>query len=125
MSGLADIAIGLGWSSNATAGELQSAIAATLATAGIDDDRVCCVATIDRKDNSPLIDTLAWPVLTFDAEDLARIVVPSPSDRVVAETGTPSVAEAAALLATGAGGSIVVAKQRFGHVTVALARSDR
>jgi nicotinate-nucleotide--dimethylbenzimidazole phosphoribosyltransferase len=49
--------------------------------------------------------------------------VPNPSPAVADQTGTPSVAEAAALLAAGAGGELVLAKRRSAHATVAVARA--
>jgi cobalamin biosynthesis protein CbiG len=48
---------------------------------------------------------------------LAGVPVPSPSVRVADQVGTPSVAEAAALLG---GGALVVVKTMHGRVTVAV-----
>jgi cobalt-precorrin 5A hydrolase len=59
-----------------------------------------------------------WPLSGHPAGELARVRVPSPSARVAAVVGTPSVAEAAALLG---GGSLVVGKTVHGRVTVAVA----
>lgn len=47
------------------------------------------------------------------------MAVPNPSDVVAAAVGTPSVAEAAALIG---GGHLVVAKQKSANATVAVAR---
>lgn len=83
------------------------------------------VATIDRRSASPAIVALGLPVRSFGAAQLAEVAVPSPSSVVAAAVGTPSVCEAAALLASGPGGTLVVPKQRAAHCTVAIARRTR
>lgn len=61
------------------------------------------------------------PVEYIKREDLAGIKVPNPSDAVKAFEGTPSVSEAAALLASG--GSLVMEKQKFPpDLTISIAR---
>ncbi|WP_220036150.1 Rv2231c family pyridoxal phosphate-dependent protein CobC, partial [Modestobacter versicolor] len=60
----------------------------------------------------------AWPLVTHDADQLATVPVPAPSAAVSAAVGTPSVAEAAALVG---GGQLVVGKTVHGRVTVAVA----
>jgi histidinol-phosphate aminotransferase len=62
-----------------------------------------------------------WPLTGHPATALAAVAVPGPSDRVAAAVGTPSVAEAAALLG---GGRLVVGKTVHGRVTVAVARTE-
>jgi cobalt-precorrin 5A hydrolase/precorrin-3B C17-methyltransferase len=70
-----------------------------------------------------------WPLRCFTAEDLKAIPVPNPSPVVAAAVQTPSVAEAAAILA--AQGELRVAKQvvriegQPGAVTVAIAQAER
>jgi cobalt-precorrin 5A hydrolase len=66
--------------------------------------------------------TRGWPLTGHAAAELARVRVPAPSARVAALVGTPSVAEAAALLG---GGSLVVGKTVHGRVTVAVAVSGQ
>ena len=61
------------------------------------------------------------PLRAFTAAELARIDVPNPSEVVRAEVGTPSVAEAAALAATG--GRLVRPKRKTAATTAALARA--
>lgn len=51
------------------------------------------------------------PVWAYPAARLAAVRVPCPSPTVASAVGTPSVAEAAALLAAGAGGRLLVAKR--------------
>ncbi len=118
---LPDITVGLGWSSAATEADVRAAIADTLRAARIDERRVGCVAISGHKDEQSVIDGLGWPIRAFTTEQLAEVLVPTPSERVGNAVGAPSVAEAAALLAAGEGASLMVAKQRFGTVTVAVA----
>jgi cobalt-precorrin 5A hydrolase/precorrin-3B C17-methyltransferase len=80
------------------------------------------VATIDRRAADPVVTALGLPVRAFEAGALGTVDVPSPSEVVRAAVGTPSVAEAAALLAAGPGAELVVTKQAGAQATVAVAR---
>jgi cobalamin biosynthesis protein CbiG len=73
-----------------------------------------------------------WPIFFLSAVDLKDCLGPHPSAKAEAFVGTPSVAEAAALLAArqnGAVSRLVVPKQSFqwlhdsGAVTLAIAQS--
>jgi cobalt-precorrin 5A hydrolase/precorrin-3B C17-methyltransferase len=64
-------------------------------------------------------------LVAFPAALLAAVDVPNPSSTVADAVGTPSVAEAAALLAAGPGARLVVDKQRGPTATAAVAVSDR
>jgi cobalt-precorrin 5A hydrolase/precorrin-3B C17-methyltransferase len=68
---------------------------------------------------------LGLPVRTFTAAALRDVAVPTPSAVVRDAVGTSSVAEAAAILAAGDGGELVVPKQASAHATVAIARRAR
>jgi cobalt-precorrin 5A hydrolase/precorrin-3B C17-methyltransferase len=94
----------------------------TLAGAGLSRASVAEIATIDRRIDEPAITALGLPVRTFSAGELAGVDVPTPSEAVQHAVGTPSVCEAAALLAAGAGGSLIVPKRVGRTVTVAIAR---
>ena len=93
------------------------------------------VATLDRKADEPAIVALAArlgvQVRTFDAAALAGVVAsagcPIRATVVAAAVGTPSVAEAAALLAAGPGAALVAAKQIAAgrDATVAVTRRAR
>lgn len=72
------------------------------------------------------------PFFTFPPEQLAAQAVPNPSEVVLQEVGTPSVAEAAALTAAqmySQGGKLiaekVIVKQHNQAVTVAIAKGER
>ncbi len=77
-------------------------IEAALSAAGLDPADVAEVATVDAKGDEPGIvgaaARLGVPVRTHPAGALAAVRVPHPSDAAGAAVGTPSVAEAAALI---------------------------
>ena len=83
----------------------------------------CEYATIDVKRDEPVIKLLqerGFRVRFFTAEELAEVEVPNPSPVVEGHVGTPSVCEAAAILASG-GGRLIVPKQKGEDWTVAVA----
>lgn len=92
--------VGIGLSSAATADELANLVAEALAAAGVAPRHVALLATLDTKVAAveELRPDPAWPVLGFRSDTLAEVEVPSPAAGVAAHVGTPSVAEAAALL---------------------------
>jgi cobalamin biosynthesis protein CbiG len=110
--------VGIGAPTGVTAEEVLAAVDAVLppGAAGVR------LATLDTRAAEPGIAAAAaargWPLVGHPAAELARVPVPAPSGRVAAAVGTPSVAEAAALLG---GGRLVVGKTVHGRVTVAVA----
>ena len=94
-------------------------------------------ATIDIKKNEKGILELAeennFPIKFFTKEDLSKIIVPNPSNIVLNEIGTPSVAEASCLLAAGEDSNLLQEKRifknkdfstsKYGAVTIAVAES--
>lgn len=119
------LVVGVGASSNAPADAATVLLTRTLADAGLSLDSVALVATVDRRAHDPVITALGLPVRSFTASELARVDVPNPSIAVDEAVGTPSVAEAAALLAAGPGAELVVAKSKGATATVAIARRAR
>jgi cobalt-precorrin 5A hydrolase/precorrin-3B C17-methyltransferase len=119
------LAVGVGTSSGAPPEEVIDLVGAALADAGLAAASVSSVATIDRRADEPAVSALGWPVRLFSADQLARVRVPTPSPVVAAAVGTPSVAEAAALLAAGPGADVVVPKRVGRSATVAVARRPR
>ena len=109
--------VGIGAVPGVSAEEVLAAVDAVL-PAGADDVRL---ATLAARAGEPGVVAAAarrgWPVTAHSAAELAAVAVPSPSRRVAEAVGTPSVAEAAALLG---GGSLVVPKTVHGRVTVAV-----
>ena len=110
------VAVGIGCSSGATAGEVEAVMAEALAAAG--ETLPDAVATVDRRANHPAIPRGA---VTFPASLLGQVAVPSPSEAVADAVGTPSVAEAAALLAAGPGARIAASKHKSPTATAAVA----
>jgi cobalt-precorrin 5A hydrolase/precorrin-3B C17-methyltransferase len=133
------LVVGVGASTGVTAGEAGRLIDETLAAAGLSPRSVRWLATADIKAREPGLLAAArqrrWAVVTAPAAQLATIDVPTPSEIVRAAVGTPSVAEAAALLVAegsqeqggpgpgGPGGArLVVTKRSSARATVAVAR---
>src|SRR4051794_5505048 len=108
--------VGVGTVSGVSADEVLAAIDAVLPP-GARDIRL---ATLDaRAQEAGIRDAAArrgWPLTAHPAALLAAVAVPSAS--VAGHVGTPSVAEAAALVG---GGTLVVGKTVHGGVTVAVA----
>jgi cobalt-precorrin 5A hydrolase / cobalt-factor III methyltransferase / precorrin-3B C17-methyltransferase len=112
------LVVGVGASRGVDAAEVGRLIDDALTAAGLSPRSVRLLATADLKADEPGILAAArerdWPVMTFPADRLAAVAVPNPSEVVRSATGTPSVAEAAALLGARAGG--------FGPVLAGQAR---
>ena len=122
------VAVGLGCQRGVSLATLEQAVDDSLQPLGAVE--VCCLASHVRKADEPALRQLAevrgWPLRLYPAERLAAVQVPNPSARVADEVGTPSVAEAAALLAAGSR-TLLAGKQRhYGTdgkgVAVAVAR---
>ena len=86
----------------------------------------CQWSTIDVKADEPFVKMLeahGETVRFFTAEELAAVDVPNPSPTVQKHVGTPSVCEAAAILASGHG-QLVIPKIKGKNWTAALAASS-
>ena len=117
------LVLGIGASKGVPTAELEALVDRALADAGLSAESVCAVGTADAKAAEPGIALLCarrgWPLTTYAAEVLAQVDVPNPSAHPQAALGTPSVAEAAALLL---GDELVVPKRKSAMGTVAVAR---
>lgn len=95
--------VGIGCERHSSQELLEGAVTEALQTQGLAREAIAGLATVDIKaDELGLIALAAkWqiPLRTFPAEVLAQIPVPNPSLVVEQEVGTPSVAEAAAMVA--------------------------
>jgi cobalamin biosynthesis protein CbiG len=111
--------VGVGCSLGCSVGELLALVDGALEGLG---GELGALATVDRRAGEPGVvaaaDARGVPLLTYTAQELAAVEVPTPSAVVARHVGTPSVAEAAALLG---GGRLVVRKQRSEHATCAVA----
>jgi cobalt-precorrin 5A hydrolase/precorrin-3B C17-methyltransferase len=117
--------VGVGASKGAPAAEIGQLIDDTLLELGVSPRSVRHLATADVKADEPGLLAAAaargWPVVTFPARRLAAVPVPNPSEVVRRAVGTPSVAEAAALIEPGS--VLLAAKRSSAHATVAVARA--
>ncbi|UBI39542.1 MULTISPECIES: cobalamin biosynthesis protein [Streptomyces] len=113
--------VGLGARPGASADEVLALIARCL-PAGV---RPVALATVAARAAEPGVVAaaarLGVPIRAYGAAELARVPVPHPSAVADAAVGTPSVAEAAALLAAGGGAVLLVPKRVSGRVTCAVA----
>ena len=112
-----NLVAGVGCSLGCPPEELRALIEATL-PAG----ELVALATVDRRAQEPCMlaaaEHFGVPLRTHAAEALAQVDVPTPSAVVARHVGTPSVAEAAALLS---GTRLLVPKTRSEHATCAVA----
>ena len=126
------LALGLGCDRDTPAATVEQAIAQALAACGATLADVRAVASIDLKaDEVGLAEVAAahgWTIRFYPAAELAVVAVPNPSETVRKYTGTPSVSEAAALLAAGADASaLLIEKHKLRgpdgrNATVSIAR---
>ncbi|MFC8102159.1 precorrin-3B C(17)-methyltransferase [Streptomyces sp. NPDC057363] len=107
------LVVGVGASKGAPVDEVLGLVEAALRDAGLSAASVAELATVDAKAQEPGIvgaaERLGVPLVTYSAGELAGVEVPNPSDAPLAAVGTPSVAEAAALVR---GGELLVPKRK-------------
>ncbi|MDQ0712470.1 cobalt-precorrin 5A hydrolase/precorrin-3B C17-methyltransferase [Streptomyces luteogriseus] len=107
------LVVGVGASRGAPVEEVLGLVGDALREAGLSVASVAELATVDAKaEEAGLVEAarrLGVPLVTHSAEELAGIDVPNPSDAPLAAVGTPSVAEAAALVG---GGELLVPKRK-------------
>jgi cobalt-precorrin 5A hydrolase len=124
------IVAGVGCKRGAPAPDIEAAICAALERAGVDAHALDCIATIAAKDAEIGIATVAAKlgvtvVLVPDADlQMAGARTETRSERVLALTGVPSVAEAAALAAAGPAARLLGPRLVMGAATCALATSS-
>ena len=116
------LVVGVGCSLGCPPAELRALVDAAIAgTRG----GIAAIATVDRREHEPCVVALAalhgGALRVHPAGALAAVDVPSPSGVVARHVGTPSVAEAAALLSAGPGARLLVEKRRSPHATCAIA----
>jgi cobalt-precorrin 5A hydrolase len=100
---LIQVAVGLGCDRGTPLATVAHTLDAALAQTGLVRAQVAVLASIEAKRDEPAFMALAaqgsWPFRFFSAAELAVVPVPNPSPTVLRHMGTPSVSEAAALLA--------------------------
>ena len=120
--------VGIGCERGSSRELMERAIGQVFREYGLAEDAIAGMATIDIKaDEVGLVELCqdrGWPLKTFAADVLRTVSVPHPSSVVEREVGTPSVAEAAAVLGAhaeaqrrreeeGEEGRLLVSKQIF------------
>jgi len=124
------IVAGLGCRKGTSAETLLSAIHMACESAGISRESVDALATGEIKRNEPGMTELAaqlrLPLHVFDETALKRAEsrTKTISRHSLAQTSTPSLSEAAALVAAGEGSELIVARLIADGATCALARSQ-
>ncbi|WP_371321970.1 precorrin-3B C(17)-methyltransferase [Thermoleptolyngbya sichuanensis] len=137
--------VGMGCERGTPRGVIEAAVADTLRRHHLAEGAIAGLASLDLKaDEAGLLEFCGdrhLPLLTFSAETLRAVPVPTPSAVVESEVGTPSVAEAAAILAASRTcqrdrqpqtfAPLCVSKQIFrlpdhpGAVTIAVAQAEQ
>jgi len=101
------VILGIGCDRGTPLQTLEDVIDLALGSINLNRQTVQQLATIDKKNDEQAILQLAekhqWPLVFYPAEQLAQVEVPSPSTVVLKYMGTPSVSEAAAILAAKTG----------------------
>lgn len=131
--------VGIGCERGSSRQLIETAIARTCQASHFAEGAIAGLASLDLKaDEAGLLELCHardWPLHCFTADHLRDIPVPTPSDVVLAEVGTPSVSEAAAIAAATSATSgsqppqLQVTKQIHrlegepGAVTVAIAQA--
>ncbi|GGT11509.1 precorrin-3B C(17)-methyltransferase [Streptomyces chromofuscus] len=117
------LVVGVGASRGAPADEVLALIEGALREAGLSARNIAHLATVDAKAGEAGIvaaaERLGVPLVTHPSERLAAVEVPNPSDAPLAAVGTPSVAEASALVG---GGELLVPKRKSAMATCAVVR---
>ncbi|WP_433615534.1 precorrin-6y C5,15-methyltransferase (decarboxylating) subunit CbiE [Dactylosporangium sp. CA-139114] len=118
------LVLGLGARPSTDPAEVLSLLRESLSTGSLSTlDGIGAVATVDaRRDLAESVAAeLGCAAVSFPPERLAAVAVPSPSARVSQALGTPSVAEAAALLAVAGPAVLTVGKRSSPGATIAVA----
>jgi cobalt-precorrin 5A hydrolase len=123
------IVAGIGCRRGASAPDIEAAIRAALARAGVSSDALDIIATAEAKQSEAGIEAAAAKlgvavVVVSEAElHAAGERTATRSERVLALMGVPSVAEAAALAAAGPSAHLIMPRLVIGAAACALASS--
>ena len=117
--------VGIGCRKGVSAADIGGAVASALALSGINMEAVVTFATADiKKDEPGLVEfakSAGKPLLFFSKKELNSVETPNETPMAIKKFGIRSVAEAAALLASGEGAELIVEKQKYTDITVAVA----
>lgn len=117
------LVVGMGCNRGTDVQALRQLLDDTLAEAGLSIHSLKAITSVDVKANEigliKLAKTLNVPFVTYSADELNTHQVPTPSEVVANEIGTPSVAEAS-VMAYGA--ALIVPKHKTAEATCAIGR---
>jgi len=130
--------IGIGCERNTSKKLIEKSLNSFLVSNKLSSLSIAGFATVDlKKDEKAILEISKennLPVRFFKPDELSKIKIPNPSKIVLNEIGTPSVAEAACLLAAGKNSKLLKEKKVFknpnstkrlsGAVTIAIALSQ-
>lgn len=120
--------VGVGCKRGVSGSDVLCATEQCFAAAGLALPSICALASVDIKAGEPGIREAAAhfsvPFVVYTAEELSAFPVSVKSQRVLQLLGIPGVCEAAAQAsaASRGRGTLIVQKQVYGNVTVAVAR---
>jgi cobalt-precorrin 5A hydrolase/precorrin-3B C17-methyltransferase len=123
------LALGVGCERGCDVDEVLKLVEKTLFDAGLSQQSIACVTSIDLKSDEKavleLAKNLSVPARFFEASELEALTsrLVNPSDVVFAEVGCHGVSEGAALAAAGHEAELIVAKVKSARATCAIARS--
>ena len=129
--------IGLGCERNTSKELIEDSLQNFLTTNNLSPLSIAGFATVDlKKDEEAILEISKeknLPIKFFTSQELSAINTPNPSNVVLNEIGTPSVAEASCILAAGKGSKLLKekkifkstdsSKSTFGAVTIAVSES--
>ncbi len=129
--------IGLGCERNTSKELIEDSLQNFLTTNNLSPLSIAGFATVDlKKDEQAILEISKeknLPIKFFTSQELSAINTPNPSNVVLNEIGTPSVAEASCILAAGQGSKLLKEKKIFrstdsskstyGAVTIAVSES--
>jgi cobalt-precorrin 5A hydrolase len=124
------IVAGIGCRRGADAAEIAAAIHAALAHRGLGPGALALIATSAAKADEPGIKgaatALGLPLIGVPQHEMeaAGARTQTRSERAIAVTGVPSLAEAAALAAAGPSARLLAARVAVGPATCALAETE-
>lgn len=118
------LALGLGCHKGLEAEVMAAFVKESLFEAGLAEKSVAILATVEiRRDEAAMLELslkMKRPLVIYTKAELEKIKTPNPSPTVLRRIGVPSVCEAAALLASGAG-KLIVNKRKGRGCTFAAA----
>jgi cobalt-precorrin 5A hydrolase len=124
------IVAGVGCRKGVRAADIEAAIMAAFARAGVSASELRLIATTAAKGGEPGIalaaSAIGVPLVLIQQRDLtaAGARVTTRSERVIALAGVPSIAEAAALAAGGPAARLILPRIALGPATCALVETE-